>query len=95
MTDSSGLEKIRASKLKKHTMNFNIVFSSVLSIALLSGGTSITLANHPNPSQQQINLINTCTDTWKICVGAIVGLIGGRNFPTSNPNDADPTDRPN
>jgi hypothetical protein len=61
-------------------MNFNFVFSALLSIALLSGGTSVALANQPNPSEQQIGIINTCTDTWKICVGAIAGLVGGRSF---------------
>ncbi|GAQ00092.1 hypothetical protein [Leptolyngbya sp. NIES-2104] len=61
-------------------MNFNVVFSTLVTIALLSGGTSIYLANQPAPSEQQIGIINTCTDTWKVCVGAVVGLLGGRNF---------------
>lgn len=61
-------------------MNFNLVFSTLIAIALLSGGTSVYLADQASPSEQQISIINTCTDTWKVCVGAIVGLIGGRNI---------------
>ena len=74
-------------------MNFNIVFFALLSIALLSGGTSVSIANQPNPSEQQIGIINTCTDTWKICVGAIAGLVGGRNFSSSNGEDSESGDR--
>ena len=74
-------------------MNFNIVFSALVSIALLSGGTSVSIANQPNPSEQQIGIINTCTDTWKICVGAIAGLVGGRNFSSSNQDESESGDR--
>jgi hypothetical protein len=73
-------------------MNFNIVFSTLVAIALLAGGTSVSLANQPKLSEQQIGIINTCTDTWKICVGAIAGLVGGRNFPSSK-EDSESDDR--
>ena len=74
-------------------MNFNIVFASLLSIAFLAGGTSVSIANQPKPSEQQIGIINTCTDTWKICVGAIAGLVGGRNFSAGNSSGSGKDDR--
>jgi hypothetical protein len=74
-------------------MNFNIVFSALVSIALLSGGTSVSIASQPNLSEQQIGIINTCTDTWKICVGAIAGLVGGRNFSSGKQEEGESGDR--
>jgi hypothetical protein len=32
-----------------------------------------------NPNNQQIAVSTTCIDTWKLYVGAIAGLVGGRN----------------
>ena len=65
-------------------MKFNLVFSSLLSIAFLSGITSVGLASQPTPNPQQIAVQNTCLDTWKLCVGAIAGLVGGRNLNEDN-----------
>ncbi len=69
------------------TMKFNLVFSSLLAIALTSGITAVGLSAHPNPNQQQIAVQNTCLDTWKLCVGAIAGLVGGRNLTDDDQTD--------
>ena len=61
-------------------MKFNLVFSSLLTIALTSGITAVSLSAQSNPNPQQISVQNTCLDTWKLCVGAIAGLVGGRNL---------------
>lgn len=70
--------------------NFKLVFFSVFAIALISGGTAVNLSAQPNLTQEQKEIVTTCTDTWKICVGAIVGLIGGRTLPTKDDDDDEP-----
>ncbi len=67
--------------------NFRTVFFSLLAVAFLSGGTSVYLANRPKPNDQQITVQNTCLDTWKLCVGAIAGLVGGRNLNDESRDD--------
>jgi hypothetical protein len=67
-------------KQRQPAMKFNLVFSSLLAIALSSGITAVSLSAEPNPNDQQIAVTSTCLDTWKLCVGAIAGLVGGRNL---------------
>jgi hypothetical protein len=62
-------------------------FSSLLTIALTSGITAVGLSAQPNPNNQQIAVTSTCLDTWKLCVGAIAGLVGGRNLPDDDQTD--------
>jgi hypothetical protein len=71
-------------------MKFNFVFSSLLAVAALSGGTAVTLSSKPDPNPQQISVQNTCLDTWQLCVGAIVGLVGGRSLNSNSNDDPDP-----
>ncbi|NJM46517.1 MAG: hypothetical protein HC860_10295 [Alkalinema sp. RU_4_3] len=71
--------------------NFRTIFFSLLSIAFLSGGTSVYLANQPNPNDQQIAVQNTCLDTWKLCTGGIAGLVGGRNLNQPDNDNDQPT----
>jgi hypothetical protein len=68
-------------------MKFNLVFSSLLAIALTSGITAVSISAQPKPNEQQITVQNTCLDTWKLCVGAIAGLVGGRNLNGENDDD--------
>jgi hypothetical protein len=68
-------------------MKFKIVFSSLLAIALSSGITAVSLSVEPNPNDQQIAVISTCLDTWNLCVGAIAGLVGGRNLTDDDQAD--------
>jgi H+/gluconate symporter-like permease len=68
-------------------MKFNLVFSSLLAIALTSGITAVGLSAQPNPNDQQIAVQTTCLDTWKLCAGAIVGLVGGRNLTGNDQTD--------
>ncbi len=69
-------------------MKFNLVFSSLLAIALTSGITAVGISAQPKPNDQQITVQNTCLDTWKLCVGAIAGLVGGRNLNDEEHDDA-------
>ena len=69
-------------------IKFNLVFCSLLAIALTSGITAVGISAQPQPNDQQITVQNTCLDTWKLCVGAIAGLVGGRNLNDEDHDDA-------
>jgi hypothetical protein len=59
---------------------FKLVFCSVLGLTVLSLGVSVyfALAYDSPPSEEVKRLIETCSTTWKMGFGAIVGLIGGK-----------------
>ncbi len=57
---------------------FLLVFSSVLSLTMLSGGTSLWLASQPKLSEYQIRVLENSTATWQTGVGAIFGLLGSK-----------------
>jgi hypothetical protein len=73
-------EVIQSNLPRGPLMNFHVVFFTLVTATLLSGSTSLYLANQSDPNPQQIQLINTCTDTWKLCIGAISGLLGSRTL---------------
>jgi hypothetical protein len=58
---------------------FKLVFLTVLGLTLLSIAIDLFLVMMVNnPSEQAKSLIETCSTTWKMGFGAIVGLIGGK-----------------
>ena len=58
---------------------FELVFVSILALTIISLAVSVYLAvSIANPSDQVKGLIETCSTTWKLGFGAIVGLIGGK-----------------
>ena len=58
---------------------FLVVFLSVLGLTVLSLVLGTFLATAVvQPSEEIKRLIETCSTTWKLGFGAIVGLIGGR-----------------
>jgi hypothetical protein len=60
--------------------HFKLVFLAVLCLTVISLITSIalTIAYDPHPSDEIKRLIDTCSTTWKMGFGAIVGLLGGK-----------------
>ena len=61
------------------TPGFKLVFISVLSLTILSFTAGICLALFvSNPSTEIKGWIETCSTTFKLGFGAIVGLIGGK-----------------
>lgn len=62
---------------------FRWVFKAVLALTVVSLAISLVLSLFPNPSQLQASLFETCTTTWKMGFGAIVGLIGGKASDSS------------
>ncbi len=57
---------------------FKLVVLIVTGLTVLSLGVSIFLALDQNKSEQINGLIETCSTTYKLGFGAIVGLIGGK-----------------
>jgi hypothetical protein len=59
---------------------FKLTFASVLFLTVLSLGISLALVYHPAQSEEGKRLFETCSTTWKMGFGAIVGLIGGKTM---------------
>ena len=57
---------------------FQLVFFTVLFLTLLSGGTSLWLADKENLSDRQNRIFETTTTTWNMGIGVIFGLLGGK-----------------
>jgi hypothetical protein len=75
------------------TARFTLVFSTVASITLLSGGSSLWIASQQSISVQQGRILETATSTWFMGAGAIFGLLGGRgnSTPHSDSEEAEDT----
>jgi hypothetical protein len=70
---------IATSQAATLTPFFKLVFLTVLGLTVLSIVIDLFLVMLiNNPSDQAKNLIETCSTTWKMGFGAIVGLIGGK-----------------
>jgi hypothetical protein len=57
---------------------FLLVFLTVLSITLLSGGTSLWLASKPRLSEYQVRNLEDSRATWQMGIGCIFGLLGSK-----------------
>jgi hypothetical protein len=62
---------------------FRWIFKAVLSLTVVSLAISLVLSFFTHPSPLQASLFETCTTTWKMGFGAIVGLIGGKASDSS------------
>ncbi|KAB8317256.1 hypothetical protein SD81_018210 [Tolypothrix campylonemoides VB511288] len=65
-------------KTPKLSPAFKLVFSTVLSLTILSGGTSLWLASQLKLSEYQVRVLENSTATWQTGVGAIFGLLGSK-----------------
>jgi hypothetical protein len=57
---------------------FRLVFLSVLLLTCSSGLVAVCLAVSHDPSPNQQALFEAMTTTWKMGLGAIIGLLGGK-----------------
>jgi fucose permease len=62
------------------TPAFKLVFLSVLGLTILSLAVSVLLTLNPSPSEEVRRLIETCSTTFKMGFGAMVGLIAGKKL---------------
>ena len=49
----------------------------MIALSVLSLGVGVYLVQLPNQSEEIKRLSETCSTTWKLDFGAIVGLVGG------------------
>lgn len=59
--------------------HFKLVFLSILAITLLSGTVQTLLAfAWPDPTKPQQEVFEAMGFAWKLCLGSMVGLLGGK-----------------
>lgn len=61
-----------------NTLPFKWVFLAVVSLMVAFFCGSIYLAGVDQPTQAQTKLVEFFSDAMKMCLGAILGLLGGR-----------------
>ena len=69
------------SRVRSKFSLFKWILIIAVSLIVLSLGTSIIVAAVCHNPAMQMTLFQTCIDGWKMGVGAILGLIGGRSTP--------------
>lgn len=60
----------------KPSITWKIVFSTVLSLTITSGITSVFLAAQQSLSDYQARILEDARATWQMGVGCIFGLLG-------------------
>lgn len=64
-------------------VSYKTVFWVVVLLAVVSLAASLFLATRPVEAQTETlkKVVETCDSTWKMCCGAILGLLGGKRLP--------------
>jgi hypothetical protein len=59
----------------------NLIFATVLSLTLGSGGTALHLASQPTLTEAQTRVLNSAIALWTTGTTAVIGLLGTNNKP--------------
>jgi hypothetical protein len=66
---------------------FKWVLASVVGLTAVSLGTSLGLVLYfATPSPAAERLIETCSTTWKLGFGTVIGLLGGKGLEDNPPH---------
>lgn len=60
------------------TPAFKLTFNAGLILTIISLVVAIYLSQIVAPTPQQVNLFDTCSTTWKMGFGVLIGLLGGK-----------------
>lgn len=60
------------------TPTFKLAFVAGLVLTIISLLVAIYLSGIVEPTPQQVNLFDTCSTTWKMGFGVLIGLLGGK-----------------
>ncbi|HSM84351.1 MAG TPA: hypothetical protein VLS96_21860 [Nodosilinea sp.] len=55
---------------------FNLIFATVLSLTLSSGGAALHLASQPTLTEAQTRLFNSAIALWTTGTTTLIGLLG-------------------
>ncbi len=59
----------------------NLIFATVLSLTLGSGGTALHLASQPTLTEAQTRVLNSAIALWTTGTTAVIGLLGTNTKP--------------
>jgi hypothetical protein len=68
-------------KQTKTPPTFNLIFATVLSLTLGSGGTALHLASQPTLTEAQTRVLDSAIALWTTGTTAVIGLLGTNNKP--------------
>ena len=60
------------------TPAFKLTFNAGLTLTIISLGVAVYLSGITEPTPQQVSLFDTCSTTWKMGFGVLIGLLGGK-----------------
>ena len=69
-------------KQSKPLPTFNLIFATVLSLTLGSGGAALHLASQPTLTEAQTRVFNSAIALWTTGTTTLIGLLG-----TNKPHD--------
>jgi len=73
--------------MRNYNIKFNTVLFLIASLSLLSLCLALYLAQLQTLSIEGKQLFQTCSTTWKMGFGSMLGLISGRKFQESTKKD--------
>lgn len=74
-------------KQSKTSSTFNLVFATVLSLTLGSGGTALHLASQPTLTEQQDRILDSAIATWTTGVATLLGLSSASGNNKNTPDE--------
>lgn len=74
----ANLPKNTGTKAISITPAFKLTFNAGMILTIISLVVAIYLSGMTEPTPQQVKLFDTCSTTWKMGFGVLIGLLGGK-----------------